>query len=348
MTADPAWRVLLLGGAAGAGKSTAAATIARRLHCSWLSVDAIWSTLKSATAAETHPAFHRFEPPDEDVDGGAEHLFRLHIESAEAISESLGAFVDWQLREGERLVLEGAWITAQCAAALRERYAGAVDAVFICEADADAVLAAMMARASAPARTPRRLRLAEMSWRYGEWLRAESGRLAVPVVEARPRDTLVTRILDAAETRLPAAPPVRARAETNVRRATPGDLPRLRAMFERERELSGYGAETLERDDLVAWLVEDGGAIGGAILTHQMTTEDGESLGAVDELLVATGSRGRGIGRALMDAAEAHYRALGAAGMQLTVREGNVEAQRLYASIGYVVVHRRLRMRKTF
>jgi ribosomal protein S18 acetylase RimI-like enzyme len=133
-----------------------------------------------------------------------------------------------------------------------------------------------------------------------------------------------------------------------VRRTTLDELPAIQAMFERERELSGYGAETLDRDDLVAWLAECEGEIAGAILTHLMSTEDGLSLGGVDELLVASGHRGKGIARALMQAAEDHYRAAGVSGMQLTVREGNTAAQRLYASMEYAVVHRRLRMRKLF
>jgi ribosomal protein S18 acetylase RimI-like enzyme len=133
-----------------------------------------------------------------------------------------------------------------------------------------------------------------------------------------------------------------------VRRATADDLHAIEAMFVEERELSGYGAETLERSDLVAWLAEDSGVIAGAILTHPMTTEDDLVLGGVDELLVSSAHRGRGVGRALMAHAEAHYRERGAAGMQLTVRDGNKEAQALYDSLGYTVVHRRVRMRKKF
>ncbi len=47
-----------------------------------------------------------------------------------------------------------------------------------------------------------------------------------------------------------------------------------------------------------------------------------------------------------MELAESHYRTLGAAGMQLTVREDNESARRLYESMGYAVIQRRLRMRK--
>jgi hypothetical protein len=49
-----------------------------------------------------------------------------------------------------------------------------------------------------------------------------------------------------------------------------------------------------------------------------------------------------------MKVAEDHYRASGAAGMQLTVCEDNEPAMRLYSLMGYAVVQRRLRMQKRF
>jgi len=79
-----------------------------------------------------------------------------------------------------------------------------------------------------------------------------------------------------------------------------------------------------------------------------LRAEDGAQLGGVDELLVAARYQGRSIGRQLMELAEAHYRASGADGMQLTVNKDNAPALRLYESMGYATAQRRLRMRKRF
>jgi ribosomal protein S18 acetylase RimI-like enzyme len=133
-----------------------------------------------------------------------------------------------------------------------------------------------------------------------------------------------------------------------VRRGGPGDGA-IAEFFARERELSGYAAAALADKDAVIWLALDDGHLVGAVITRPMQSDDdGAQLGGVDELLVAGGRRSGGIGRLLMEAAEAHYRALGCAGMQLTVREDNEHARRLYESMGYGVVQRRLRMRKGF
>jgi ribosomal protein S18 acetylase RimI-like enzyme len=133
-----------------------------------------------------------------------------------------------------------------------------------------------------------------------------------------------------------------------IRHASEADISALFELFERERELTDYAAQALESKDLICWVAQEDGEIVGAILTHLMKTPEGDRLGGVDELLVAGSRRGRSIGRTLMDAAEAHYRAAGAAGMQLTVSDGNEPAQKLYASMGYESIQRRMRMRKTF
>lgn len=120
----------------------------------------------------------------------------------------------------------------------------------------------------------------------------------------------------------------------------------VRELFTSERELSGYADAALSADDFVAWVALDQRRLVGAVLTRAMTDPDGAKRGGVDELLVAAGYRERGIARLLMELAEEHYRQAGACGMQLTVRDGNAPAQDLYASMGYRVVQRRLRMRK--
>jgi ribosomal protein S18 acetylase RimI-like enzyme len=133
-----------------------------------------------------------------------------------------------------------------------------------------------------------------------------------------------------------------------VTRSEPEDLPAVREFFETERELSGYASDALADERLVAWLAWDGDLLVGAILTRAIRSEEGRELGGVDELLVRVTHRSRGIGRRLMGSAEAYYRAHAFRGMQLTVREDNADARKLYESLGYAVVQRRLRMRKQF
>ncbi len=161
-----------------------------------MSADAVWKALERATTPETHPAFHYFEPPPDVMAQGPDHLLKLHIEAAEAMTGALEAFIDWELIEGHRFVFEGAWITPESAArrcaSERER------AVFIDEPVEQEILASMLQRSKRTEPLPRQLTISAMAWRYGNWLREQTTRLGLPSVLAQPRQTLVDRIIAAA------------------------------------------------------------------------------------------------------------------------------------------------------
>jgi 2-phosphoglycerate kinase len=194
------WDILLLGGAAAAGKSVAASQIALAFAISWFDVDALWLALKEATGKEEHPAFHHFEPGSDALALGAEHLLALHIETAQAVSRALGAVLDHYVATRHTAVIEGAWIAPEAAAGWLESdgVSDQLKAVFIYEEDLEAVGEAMMSRSERTAPSHRQAILARMSWLYGRWLRDEATRLGLPVVPARPRETLLERILEAA------------------------------------------------------------------------------------------------------------------------------------------------------
>jgi 2-phosphoglycerate kinase len=127
---------------------------------------------------------------------GPDHLAKLHIETAEAMTGALEGFIDRELREGHRFVFEGAWITPEMAA--RKSVSQQVRAIFIDEPEEQEILASMLQRSKRTEPLPRQLSLAAMAWRYGNWLREQTERLGLPSVLARPRETLVERILEAA------------------------------------------------------------------------------------------------------------------------------------------------------
>ncbi len=191
-------RLLLLGGPAGAGKSTSGTEAARRLGIACVSADSLWYALQTVTSRESHAAFHYFEPTEEEWRQGPEFLCTHHIKCAEAQTPALDAFIDFELMEGRRFVLEGAWITPAMAA---RRVQGTPDvrAVFIHEPDQEGVLLSMMTRSGRDHPSERLLRQSEMAWRYGNWVRGGANEHGLRVVEARPRETLVERIIQAIE-----------------------------------------------------------------------------------------------------------------------------------------------------
>jgi len=192
------WGLFLLGGAAASGKSVSGTEAARRLGVACVSADSLWIALKAATSRDSHPAFHYFEPTEDEWRQGPDFLCDRHIKSAVAQTPALEAFIDREIKEGHRLLLEGAWITPEMAARRREALP-ATRAVFIHEPEEPEVLASMVRRQNREFPSERQLRLSAMAWRYGNWLRDGARKHGLPAVEARPRETLVDRIILAAE-----------------------------------------------------------------------------------------------------------------------------------------------------
>ena len=193
---DGHWNVLLLGGTTAAGKSTSGYRVARKLGVACLSADSVWRALMAFTSAEAHPVLHQW-PRAEETDLDPEHLARVHVEEAEALTPALEAFVNWETKEGNRFVFQGAWITPEFASRMMEQ-SETVRAVFMDEPDGDEILGWMVERSKVDEPTRRQIVMARTAELYGDWLREQASRLGLTVVAARPRETLVDRIIAAA------------------------------------------------------------------------------------------------------------------------------------------------------
>jgi ribosomal protein S18 acetylase RimI-like enzyme len=103
----------------------------------------------------------------------------------------------------------------------------------------------------------------------------------------------------------------------------------LDLMFRRCREFEGV-ALVAEVDGVVAGFV--------TVWTRYRSSEpddDPQEHGFVSDLVVLESHRGRGIGRALLHAAEARARAAGVPALRLSVKAGNAGALALYAAEGF-------------
>lgn len=79
-----------------------------------------------------------------------------------------------------------------------------------------------------------------------------------------------------------------------------------------------------------------GGTVAGCVGVRLLD----ERIAELRRMYVRPTFRRRGVGRALIAAAERHARTLGATEMQLDTRSDLVEARALYASIGYAEIDR--------
>lgn len=189
-------RIVLVGGAAGSGKTTIASALAKQLRVLFLQAGAFWLALKAVTTPAQYPELHLFPGLDEAEGLTTEQLRDCFI-AAEVVCRAIEPAIRFQSHVGPGLVLEGAWLLPSFAAKLAgpDVTGTPVRSVFLFEPDPEEVLRAMFSRSESPEVTPAHRRLAEMSWLFGCWLRDECERLGLPVVEVRPRETLLARAL---------------------------------------------------------------------------------------------------------------------------------------------------------
>jgi len=144
-----------------------------------------------------------------------------------------------------------------------------------------------------------------------------------------------------------------------IRPACAEDRPLLEAFMsalqeiEREMEPNRFPGPEMAAQHL-AWLEEQVAAHEGAVLLAEaegvpvgflicFTDEDPgffvrreeARFGYIADLYVEEAARGSGTAQALMEAAEAHFRALGIRQLRLFAVAGNARAQAFYAKLGY-------------
>ena len=131
-------------------------------------------------------------------------------------------------------------------------------------------------------------------------------------------------------------PPLRDNASAHVRRATIGDMDALVALehatFSQDR-MSGRQLrrhlESLSAEIFVA--TRERRVIGAAVVFYRRASR----VARLYSIAVAAGEHGRGLGAALLIAAEQAARRRGCRAMRLEVRGDNAAAQRLYERLGY-------------
>ena len=132
-----------------------------------------------------------------------------------------------------------------------------------------------------------------------------------------------------------------------VRRATEADIPLMRRLwdeFSTEAHYTPYPSgpfdPVLVRDH-VALVAEEDGEIVGTLYANLSTPHFGYVFG----VYTVPGARGRGVGRALMQAVAEHLREQGREYVVLSVDTPNEGAREFYARLGFEDASRMLRAR---
>jgi 2-phosphoglycerate kinase len=191
------WQVLLLGGPSGVGKTVVGYRLARHFGVGITEVDDFQALLVRMTTADQQPAIHfwRTHPAPEQLSAAEiiEHL----LEQSDAMSPGLEAVIANHLESSTPVVLEGDFIAPALAAQASfsgQANGGRVRGVVLHEPDEQQLVENYLSRE--PATGPQ-VKRAHVSWLHGLWLKQEAERCGLPVVLARPWDTVLERLVAA-------------------------------------------------------------------------------------------------------------------------------------------------------
>lgn len=202
------WRVILIGGSSGTGKTIVAQKLAQHFGTSVLQVDDIRLALQQVTSPEQHPELHFFVTRPAIWQLSPEDLCEGLIQVGRAIMPALEIVIAHHLAVDESgpIILEGdgilPWIATrsrfdELGNFYRETVSTHLKAFFLYEPDQSVILQNMLKRKrgiehNSPQEQQNQ---AEASLLYGRWLRQEAINYNLPVLEVQPWNTLVNRIL---------------------------------------------------------------------------------------------------------------------------------------------------------
>lgn len=192
------WQVLLIGGPSGVGKTSVSYRIARHFGVGITEIDDFHHFAEALTTPAQQPAIHFWNThPAPDALGEDEILDRL-LATSDAMMAGLERVIANHLETDTPLVLEGDYILPSLAARTHfhnEPNRGRVRAVFLHEPEEARILANYLAREPKAGPQVKRARVSRL---HGAWLEREAGRLGMPLVKARPWETVLERVIAAA------------------------------------------------------------------------------------------------------------------------------------------------------
>lgn len=174
------WRVMVVGGPSGAGKTRISRQLSRLHGIPVVEVDDIVEALLAVTEPEHLPLVHYWRTHPEAAGYPPERIVELQVSIARALAPAVAAVIANHVQTDTPVIVEGDYILPSVAAPAGD---GLVRAVFVHEEDEEQLVANFLARE--PAAGPQRRR-ARVSLLYGRRLADQASALGLPVVAPRP------------------------------------------------------------------------------------------------------------------------------------------------------------------
>ncbi|MCL2408703.1 MAG: hypothetical protein FWC96_03710 [Oscillospiraceae bacterium] len=183
------WDVLIIGGASGSGKTSVSLPLARYYGVDLVRVDDFQVLLKALTTYEVLPDLHFEITHPNFKEYGADETLDLLIKISRSINSGLKAVIDDHILENIPMVLEGDFILPELAASYDNPR---IKTIFIHEPSREQILQNFLEREG----TLQHSRT-DGSYAYGNWLKESCSEFGISVVESRPWDTLMERVISA-------------------------------------------------------------------------------------------------------------------------------------------------------
>lgn len=208
MLTQPIWQVLLIGGSSGVGKTRIAQELARVLSIPLLLADDVRLALQQVTAPEQQAGLHVFLNYQPEQWRDAEQVKKDWIAVGQAMIPPLKTIMAHHVVVSGvgRLIIEGDGILPALARpdtfSDLKHFSGLylddeVQAVFLVEPDEEQILSNLRARGRGFDEwgLEEQQAFAHASWLYGKWLSHEAEERNLLVLNPRPYESLLERIL---------------------------------------------------------------------------------------------------------------------------------------------------------
>ena len=188
MKKDRNWTVLFIGGASGMGKSTIAYEIARYYGVNVLEVDDVHLSVETVTTKESYPAIHYWDTGAYWMDIGVVGNVILLIDVSKEMIPVLKELVDRHIEDKVPVIIEGDFIYPEFTVSFDNPE---VKSIFVNESDINQILQNYLARESGDLQHYR----AKISIAYGKWIADTCNQNGIAVIESRPWDTVLERVI---------------------------------------------------------------------------------------------------------------------------------------------------------
>lgn len=189
MIADRNWTVLFIGGPSGTGKSSIAYEIARYYGVNVLEADDLFIAAETVTTRERFPAIHYWDTGINWLDIGVDGNVNWLIDVSREMVSVLRAIADRHLEDKLPVIIEGDFIHPEITMSFDSPE---VKSVFIQEPDKSQIMQNYLSRESGALQEYR----AEISVAYGKWIADTCRQNNIKVIESRPWDTALTRVVE--------------------------------------------------------------------------------------------------------------------------------------------------------